>query len=301
MSIRLSLALALALVAPATLVACGSDSATTDTTDVAVTTINVRGTVEPLSQLLTAIYTLAFENTGARVGRKDPAPDRATAYQALESGSTQLMVDSSTELLALLHAAAGTTPDPTKRTADEQTAALNGLLPDSLTVNAPALAETTPTVACTTDAANANSLTTISDLAAAGDAVKLGAPAAADLATLGAAYATTFTAITVEEADAATAIADGKVDCVLVSAVATVIPTAGLLPLTDDKKAYPTDAVVPVLAVSVSTGVILPVLTQVNAGLTTEVLRALLVKAEAGGGTYDVVARQFIESLAKGG
>jgi osmoprotectant transport system substrate-binding protein len=305
--------LTLALTAALVLSACGgSDSASDTTAAVTNPTINVGHTAEPISELLAAVYGQALEDAGFRVGRKDAAADRAATNAGLESGSLQLVPEESGPLLASLGAEspsgdATATGDTTGDTVDEsvllpgelQVAAMNEALPNSLTVNGAALAVTTPTVACSTAAVEAHSLTDLSSLAAAADDVQLGVPAGFDIETLAEAYGATFTTTAVDEQDAADAVAAGT-DCVIVPAVSPVIVSAGLLALDDDLQAIPVSVVAPVAAVSVSSPVLINVLAQVNNALTTDVLRALLVKADGGSVSYDLVAKQFLATFSNG-
>lgn len=305
----------LALTAALVLSACGgSDSASDTTAAVTNPTINVGHTAEPISELLAEVYGQALETAGFRVGRKDAAPDRAATNAGLESGSLQLVPEESGPLLASLGAESpsgdATSTSDTTATGDTigttaslpgevQVAAMNAALPNSLTVNGAASAVTTPTVACTTAAVEAHSLTDLSSLAAAAADVQLGVPADFDIETLAEAYGATFTTTAVDEQDAADAVAAGT-DCVIVPAVSPVVVIAGLLALDDDLQAIPVSVVAPVTAVSVSTPVMINVLAQVNNALTTDVLRALLVKAADGTVSYDLVARQFLATFSNG-
>jgi osmoprotectant transport system substrate-binding protein len=311
--------LTLALSAALVLSACGGSDSASDTT-VAVTnpTINVGHTAEPISELLAEVYGQALETAGFRVGRKDASADRAATNAGLESGSLQLVPEESGPLLASLGAespSGDTTPtgdttatgDTTGDTVDEsvllpgelQVAAMNDALPNSLTVNGAALAVTTPTVACTPAAVEAHSLTDLSSLAAAAADVQLGVPADFDIETLAEAYGAAFTTTAVDEQDAADAVA-ADTDCLIVPAVSPVIISAGLLALDDDLQAIPVSVVAPVAAVSVSTPEMINVLAQVNNALTTDVLRALLVKAQDGSVSYDLVAKQFLATFSNG-
>jgi glycine betaine/choline ABC-type transport system substrate-binding protein len=49
-----------------------------------------------------------------------------------------------------------------------------------------------------------------------------------------------------------------------------------------------------------ATSELLNALSQVDVGLTTEVVRALLVKAEQSGGSYQVVATEYLSSKSGG-
>jgi osmoprotectant transport system substrate-binding protein len=303
----------LALTGALVLAACGggSDAAPGATGSVVNPTINVGHTAEPISTLLAEVYGQALENAGFRIGRKDPVADRAATNAGLESGSLQLVPEQSGPLLASLGAESPIAPADDAAPSDTaldtmaglpgavQVAAMNEALSDALTVNGAASAETTPTVACTTAAIEAHSLTDVSSLAAAAAEVRLGVPDDFDIDSLAKAYEATFTTSSVAEADAADAIADGT-DCVIVPAVSPVIATSGLIALADDRSAIPVSLVAPVVAVSVSNPELIAVLAQVNSALTTNVLRALLVKVDDGALSYDAVANQFLATLSNG-
>jgi glycine betaine/choline ABC-type transport system substrate-binding protein len=80
-----------------------------------------------------------------------------------------------------------------------------------------------------------------------------------------------------------------------------MITTEGLLSLEDDKAAAPVDAFVPLLQATAATPEVVAVITQLNSLVTTDVLRALLVKLETGDQTPDVLAKAFLASQSSDG
>jgi osmoprotectant transport system substrate-binding protein len=285
--------------------ACGSDdAASTDSVPAAAKTVNVISSDEPLSQLLGEVYGQALENAGFRIGRKNSVADEAAAFAAVESGSAQLTVETTVALLSRLDTSLTEVPAGV----DEQTTALNDALPATLAANPVSSVDAGLVVACTTDAVEANTLTDISSLAKVAADITLGIPTGFDtatpvgLATLATAYDTEFpTTVTVDADGIADAVAKKSFDCVVAPGITPDITLQGLLPLTDDKTALPVDMVVPLLAIDASQPELVSMLTTINASLTTDVVRALLVKVGNGTNTYDTAAKAFLASLSSNG
>lgn len=285
--------------------ACGSDEdASGDTVPAAARTVNVISSGDPVSQLLGEVYGQALENAGFRIGRKNPVADEAAAYAAVESGKAQLTIETTVALLSRLDSSATEVPV----TVDDQTTAINEALPATLAANPVSGVDAGLVVACTTDAVEANTLTDISSLAKVAGDITLGIPEGFDtatpvgLATLNTAYDTEFTnTVTVAAADIADAVSEKSFDCVIASGITPAITLSGLLPLTDDKTALPVDMVVPLLAIDASQPELVSMLTTINSSLTTDVVRALLVKVDNGTNTYDTAAKAFLASLSSNG
>lgn len=297
-------AVVLSLVGALALAACGGDDATDSTTAPVSPTVNVGRTADPLTDLLAEIYAQGMENAGVRVGRKDPAADMDALYSGLEGGTIQFVPDSTVAVLERY----GTEEVPT--TADAQLTAINAALPAELSASAVGSATRTLTVVCSPEAVEANSLATITDLATAVPDAAIGGTAAFGSASssfglddLNAAYEAAFTLVDsgAGDSEVATAVADGKVDCGVVSSLEPKITTLGLLPLEDDKAAAPVDSIVPVMQAVAATPEVVSVVTQLNALLTTEVLRALLVKLESGDQGTDVLAKAWLASQSSNG
>jgi osmoprotectant transport system substrate-binding protein len=284
------------------LAACGGDDGTTvASTPESSPTVNVGRTDDPLSQLMAEIYGQGMENAGVRVGRKDPAADLDALHAALAAGSVQFVPESTVSLLDRLGV-------EVPATTDEQLTAINNALPAEQTVSAIASATATQVVVCSVDTVEANSLETVSDLAAVASDITLGGTSgfatssSFSLADLDAAYEAEFTFVASgdNDADVVGAIADGDADCGVVSSLEPTITTESVLTLADDKSAAPVDALVPLLQARAATPEVLAVITQLNGLLTTEVVRALLVKLETGDQSPDVLAKAFLASQSSG-
>lgn len=290
-------ALALTLVGALALAACGGDDETEATVAPVSPTVNVGRTTDPLSQLLAEIYGQGMENAGVRVGRKDPVADLDALHAALDAGNVQFVPETTVSLLDRLSV-------DVPATADEQLVAINDALPAEQSATAIGSATATKVIACSVAAVEANSLKTVTDLAGVAADITLGATsgfessASFSLADLNTAYEAEFTVTASGETDAevAAAVAAGDVDCGVISSLEPTITTEGLLPLEDDKAAAPVDAFVPLMQATAATPEVVAVITQLNALVTTEVLRALLVKLETGDETPDVLAKAFLAS-----
>ncbi len=290
-------ALALTLVGALALAACGGDEETEATVAAVSPTVNVGRTSDPLSQLLAEIYGQGMENAGVRVGRKDPAADLDALHAALDAGSVQFIPETTVSLLDRLGV-------DVPATTDEQLLAINDALPAEQSATAIGSATATKVIACSVAAVDANSLKTVSDLAGVAADITLGGTAAFEssssfgLADLNTAYEAefAFTASGESDADVAAAVAAGDVDCGVMSSLEPLITTEGLLSLEDDKAAAPIDAFVPLMQATAATPEAVAVITQLNALVTTDVLRALVVKLQTGDQTPDVLAKAFLAS-----
>lgn len=307
---RIRTLMALAAAGSVALAACGGDddAASTSTVDlIAFSTVNIIATDTPESQLLAEIYAQSLENQNFRVGRKDPVPSRAEAYARVADGRADLTPELTAGLLGFVADAEGgdaaATPVPVD--AAEQITALGELLPDTLTVGDPSPVDASGVLACSTTAVGEYSLTTVADLAKVAAEVRIAGPAGFDtaapygLAGYGEAHDTEFTQF-VESADPAAAVVDGDADCAAVRRTDPAIVLDALLVLDDEETAVPEDALVSLIRAEKATSELLTVLTQVDAGLTTEVVRALLTKVEQNGGSYQVVATEYLLSRSGG-
>jgi osmoprotectant transport system substrate-binding protein len=298
-------AVAMSLIGALALSACGSDDeASSATTSLNRPTINVGHTVEPASELLAEIYGQGLENAGYRIGRKDAVADRSATLAALNDDRAQLVPEVTASLLAHLAADAGT--EATAGTIDEQLTALGEALPTNLAPGPATGADAVVVVACSQAAMAEHSPTSITDLAAVAADVTLGGVAAFEtaesfgLAALNAAYEVEFTFVAVGDDEAAAALADGTIDCLVAPQTTAVITIEGLIALDDDKTVFPADLAMPLLTLNAATPDVVAVLTEINATLTTEVLRALLVKVAVSDQPYDVIAKQFLASQSTG-
>ncbi len=304
---RIRSTFALVLASAVVFGACGGDDSSTDASVAVVdATINVIATEQPESRLLAEIYAQGLENAGFRIGRKDPVADRAAAYQRLVDDSAQFTPEFTSSLLSFLAADQGKEV-PAVAGATESVTALNDLLPDNLVIGDPSAVATTGTIACSTAAVEEFGLKTLGDLAEHATEVRIAGPAGFDtaepwgLAGYGAVYGTEFTQFVDVPADGvAGAITSGKADCGALHATDPAVVLDGLLVITDDRKAVPDDLTVPLMSSSAATPEVLATISQIDATLTTDVIRALLVKVEQSGGSYDLVANDYLASQARG-
>jgi osmoprotectant transport system substrate-binding protein len=301
------------LVATTVLASCGDgDGDDPASTVPPVVTINVGRTTDPLSQLLAEIYGQRLENSGFRVGRKDPVADRATLLAQMADGRVQLTGDLSATLLGSLDA------DGVVADVDGQLAALGDALPGDLVVSggAATAASGALALACSTgvvdDASEGGAEDTSALLTAVADGLALRlavTPQVESAPVFGLdAFLTTYSdplggeIDTVVGDDPAAAVAEGDADCALTSVLDPAVVTEGLVVLADDLGFAAADAVVPVLTAAANTPDVVAALTQINAALDTATLRALLVKVERGDGSFESIAKQFVASLpAPGG
>ena len=290
--------LALSVAGALVLTACGSDDKSADDAVVVTPTINVGRTTDPVSQLMAEIYGQGLENAGYRIGRKDPVADQAAALAGLEAGTLQFVPEFSNSLLAHLAANGGTASDAT--TATDQVTALREQLPDTLTVLEPAEVDNGLVIVCSTAAIDEFALAAIGDLAAPdlvfGGTTQFQSATAGGLAALNEKYSIELTVTPVD--DVAAAIADGSIDCGAVPGLSPSIVVDGLITLPDDKVFAAVDVLAPIMTAEAGQADVTSVVTAINANLSTDVIRSLLVKVQVGDQSYDVIAKQFLASVS---
>ena len=202
------------------------------------------GTKAVTEQPLDTTVDATFESTPGTTADSTPATTPATT-SGTTSGTT-----------------AGTTPPvnvDNPRTPDEQISAINTLLPEGLTLGAPSSGERKPSIACTAETVEANSLTTLSAMAAAAPAIVLGAPAGFDTAeplgaaTLKSAYGWAFKSVSTMAGDDAVkaAVKDKTAGCFALDSDSPLVATLGLKIVTDDRYVVPANVVVPVYSLDI--------------------------------------------------
>lgn len=288
-----------------TLAACGGDSSSSDSlAPVVRPTIYVVSTDEPVDRLLAEIYAQGMVNAGYRVGRKDPVADQATVYQRLSDGAAQFAPQFTASLLRLATEREGV-DEPAVASIDEMVKAIGETLPDSLTTGDALSVQNTPVIACTTAAAETFDLATLDDLTTHAAEVRIaGTPAfladtVAGLPRVAEVHGTEFP-LTVEADPGAvgTTISAGDADCGNFTLTDPTIVLDGLLVLTDERKAIPVEAAVMLMSAATATPDVLATLSVIDGTLTTEVVRALLVKVQQADGSYAVVASEYLASQA---
>lgn len=290
------------------LAACGGDEAASTTTVdlVEFSTVDIIATDAPESRLIAEIYAQWLESQNYRVGRKDPVADRAEVYARVADGRADLTPELTATLLEFVADVEGAElPDGVPADAAEQVAKLGELLPDTLQVSDPSPVDASGVLACSTSAVEEWSLATVEDLAKVAGEVRIAGPAGFDtaapygLAGYGEAYGAEFTTF-VESADPAATVAAGDADCAAVRRTDPAIVIDGLLVLEEEATAVPEDALVSLVRAEKASSDLLFVLSQIDAGLTTDVVRALLVKATRDGASIETVATEYLASRSGG-
>jgi osmoprotectant transport system substrate-binding protein len=289
--------LALSIAGALVLGACGGDDDDSSGEATASPTINVGRTDDPSSQLAAEIFGQGLENAGYRIGRKDSSADDDAALDAVKAGGTQLFSVYSADLLAYLKANGGAGSDAVSIT--DQMTAIREQLPDTMTAFEPADVDNRTVIACGAAVVDEHSLTNVSDFVAA-EGVTFGGTqdfqdaTAGGLAALNTTYGAELTMTTVD--DVAASLVDGSVDCGALSALSPAIVLDGLIVLDDDQQFAPANKLVPVMTSEAGQADVQAVVDAINAKLSTDVVRSLLVKVQDpdSGLSYDTIARQFL-------
>ena len=312
--------------------ACGSSGSSSATTLAADAPIYVVANQAPESQIMAEVYAQILENKGFKVGRKDAVADPAAGFEKVKANEAQLTPAFTNQLLTQLGvpasattttsttstvaptttaSSASTSDGPTTTVAkplDPQLSAIDNALPQTMVVGDPSEAAITETIACSTAAVGKYSLKVLADLAKVSDQASIGGPASFEASTpwgiagLKAAYGGAFSHFTaITDGDVAGAIAKGTVDCGVISSASAAIVNDGLLVLPDGKNLAPADKLVPLMTSAAATPGVLAALSQVQVAMSTDVLRALVVKSAQPGASYYVVAKQYVATLTSSG
>lgn len=257
------------------------------------------------SQLLAQIYGQALAEAGFEVDYELGIGAREVYYGAIESGEVDLLPEYTNSLLGFVLRLEDPEAVPDATDVEEQVAALDEALPDSLTVLTPSTAEDKDVIVCTSDVAEEYGLTNLTELAAVFDQITLGAPAEFETRSpfglVG--FSDLLDAPDVGEfvpldpgviIDALTA---GQIDCGNVFSTNPLIETEGLVSLEDDQTLVPNEAILPLVRSEVVTDQLSTALDAVNAELTTDVLKELLVEVDVNAAAPDVVAEEWLASL----
>lgn len=223
--------------------------------------------------------------------------------------------DTTADTTATSDTTSGTTGDTVAPAAEsngpsiaDQVAMIKQVLPTNLTVGDASTAEDKDVIVCGSAVAEQYSLKTLSDLAKVADKITIGAPPEFETRTpfglvgfkdlLGAEFKK-FTPLTIGAV--ADSIKSGAIDCGNLFSTMSVILTDGLLPLDDDKGLVAHEAVLPLLTTAAATPEVLAALNPISAGLTTDVLKSLMVKIEVDKLSPDEVAKAYVASLSTSG
>lgn len=280
------------------LAACGSTSTSTAVTEPPPQKIIVGATDTKLNQLLSEVYGQSLAKAGIRVARKaDPIGDRATYLASLSAGDVQLVVDS-TGILLTSFDAGGTVS--TAKTAADQVTELKSKLPATISAGAPTTASDGMVVACTSKFTGAKSMSTLTDLGAQSENVRLAAPGDFETATpfgmkpLADTYGAEFSDIlTADAAGMTDAFTKDTIDCAVLSSTSPIISDQKLVVLTDDKAMVPPDVFLPLVTTTALTPEVAAVLGTVAAKLTPTAI-ATLMKSVSSGTAPAVAAQGFV-------
>lgn len=251
----------------------------------------------PESQLLATIYSLALQDAGVEVREQFNIGSREVYMAGLQDGSIDLLPEYTGALLKYLD------PEATVSSSDDVTAALAGLLPESLTHLEPSPAEDKDTLTVTQATADQYGLASISDLAPYAAEFSLGGPPewetrATGVPGLQSLYGLTFKNFVSLDAGGPltmTALLNGQIQVGNVFSTDPAIAANGLVSLNDDRSLFPAQNVVPLVVKAKANDAVTTTLDAVSAALTTEDLLAMNAQLAAGEG-YSAVARAWLDA-----
>ncbi len=300
---KLTRTLALPLVAALALGACGSDDKS-DATTPSTQKIVIGQADFPESQLIAQIYAQSLENSGFRVSLKDPLGSRELYYKAIQANEIQLVPEYTNSLLSYVLRLDKPDALPTSKTIADQVTELKAALPDTLTIGTPSTAEDKDVIVCSKEVADKYLITNLSTLAAASANITIGGPpefetrspfGLAGFKDILKAEFKEFVPLKIGQI--ADSIKSGAIDCGNMFSTMSAITTNGFVALEDDQTLVPAEAVLPLMTTAAATPEVLAVLNAVDAKLTTDVLKQLMVKIEVDATSPDVVAKEFLASL----
>ncbi|WP_300019248.1 ABC transporter substrate-binding protein [Pseudonocardia sp.] len=228
----------------------------------------------PENQLLGEIYGQALEAQGVSVEILQPIASREAYFPGLRDGSIDLVPEYTGVLLQYLE------PSATEKSADEVYAALQGVIPEGLTLLERSEAENKDAVVVTQEFAAQNGLTTIEDLAPLCPQITFGGPPEFQerpdgIPGLEATYDCTFagySSLDVGGPLTVTALRDGTVQAADLFTTDPTIESNGFVALEDPLDNFAAQNVVPLVNTAKATDQVQQVLNDVSSRLTTEVL-----------------------------
>lgn len=259
----------------------------------------------PESQLLAQIYGQALAGAGYDVSYELSIGSREIYYPAIESGEVDLLPEYTNALLSFVVRQDDPNAVPEATNVEEQIAALNETLPDTLQVLEPSTAEDKDVIVCTSEAAETHSLTNLTDLAGVLDQITLGAPPEFEgrapfgvqgfMDVLGAPAPKEF--VPLDVGAVADALIAGQIDCGNLFSTMSVITTEGFVALEDDQTLVPNEAVLPLIRTDAVDDTVVATLATVNSALDTDTLKELMVQIEVDAMAPDVVATEWLATL----
>lgn len=258
----------------------------------------------PESELLGQIYGQALEAAGFSVAFEPAIGSREVYLPAIENGELHLMPEYTGNLLNAV-----TDPDAEAATVEEQVEALAENLPDGLEVLTPSPAEDADTLVCTAAAVEEFGLSDFSSLADSAGDITIGAPPEFETRTPYG-YEALQEALEVEFGefvplafgDIPSALESGSIDCGNLNTTGSaLIDNDNLVQLDDDLGVISPQNIVPLVRSEIVTPELADTLDSISAALTTEILTELVAQVEVDQLGADVVAAEWLASLAEGG
>ncbi len=300
MKLRYFTAVALALSLAVT--ACGSSSSKTATTGsngaADVGTIIVGSANFPENVVLMEIYAQALEAKGIKTQRKGNLGKREVIFPSMQKGELTLLPEYTNGLLSYV-----TKGKPQATDIAGQVAELKATLPADLTVLSASTAEDKDTITCNEATAKKYSLKTLTDLFAHAADINLGGPpelrdrkpfGLAGFSDLGAEFKS-FVPLDTGGPLTVAALKDGKVDCANLFSTSSSITANNFVPLVDDKKLVPAEAVLPFIVKAKATPLVTSTLDAVSAKLDTAALAALVKQIEVDKAKPETVAADWLK------
>lgn len=293
---------AVGLVGMFVLGSCGSSSTTGSVaTAPAPTSVSIMAMQGKAGTLISELYAQALESQGIRVARRAPATDLPAAITRLESGEADITFTYTDTLYTLLQADVAT-PATLVAGANltDQINAIGEVLSEKISALPPASAQRGGLIACTKAVADDKKLTKLSELGRVADGLTLAATkefngdgpfSAANFTQV---YGGEFKEIvTLSAAEIVTKLTAAEVDCAAFAALDGTVPE-GVVALIDDRAFVPRDAVLPLVAKSMTQLGVTDILNRVSQALTTDGLITMMGAVETGGRSPEVVAGSFL-------
>ena len=252
------------------------------------------------SQLLAYIYAGALQAKGINATTKLNIGAREIYLKALADGSIDV-VPEYTGALGFFYDKAFSETDP-----DKVYAAVQGLIPDTLQVLAKSAAEDNDSINVTKATADKYKLSSIADLASVSGNLSLGAPPEFQTRPQGVegltkTYGVTFkTFRALKGQQLVQALANGQVDAANIFSTDPAIAANGFVTLTDDKRLFGSQNVVPLAVKAKVTPQVSAALDAVSAKLTTAALADMLKKTDIDKTDPEVVAKEFLAANGLG-
>ena len=276
--------------------ACGS----TPSSSASKGSVTVAGFNFAESSIMAELYAQALEHDGYTVTRKLRLGTREVVAPAIKSGQIDLYPGYAATDLEYYNSAAGEASGDVNATVQKLNARLQPLGLEALT---PSAAVDQNAFAVTKATAAKYNLTKLSDLAAVGDQLVLGAGPECPkrpfclpgLQNTYGIHFKDFKALDTDGPATRAAFANGTIQVGLVFSSDSDLNKLGLVVLQDDKHLENADNVVPIIRTKVATDEVKSVLNKISAGLDTKTLVTLNGQVELNHQDPDAVARAFLQ------